>query len=911
MIRTYPAPGKVVLNAQDYGIRPITDYDNTARLQMALDEASSLGGGTVWVPAGTYDTYDNLSLPSGVTLDAPNSQATLRYHPQNDGVRRAVILLDGVTGAHVRNVQTIHCGSRCVNRELVEGRDGAVTHGYGIWLKNSQHCSVTDCTVTEGLYGIYLLNSVDAIESTEWSTNLYNMVRGCRASAQFNAGYYQTRGYGCTVDGYTSRGCGYDGLKFTSRNRRCIATNIQSHGNGRDGADFFDGFIEGVISNVVCSDNSGFGVEFKGSIEAPATDYVFRDTQVSNVHCSYNGVAGSEWFPTGANPNVSITNVRSVTFDGLYSIGATEDGIRMTNVQNCKVNCFVGRNTRHGLWLDSSSDNQIEVAAVSNSYVDGVVQNGTYDGVSVTNSSSSNVLIVLSENSAAMPGGQRYGLIFDSDTCVRNLVLALSAESNVTGPLAAGTDTLVLGVGDGVVDTGITVANAYDTQRVLFVNDLGNFATRILATNRWGAYNNGGNAELAASRPDGATVVVQAQATKGVLYTEGILPLDLGVGNARIRIDNNGDLYQVSGSGTQRLGLAATPWAKIYSSLNFLGTASDQAGTGSPEGVVTAVVGSTYRQTDGSLGTAFWRKVTGSGNTGWVAIGNVASILGGSAGRYLRDNGSTGEWSTLTLPNAATTGDVFTATASNTGGVIPAPAAGKLFRSAGVSTLPAWSTFTFPDTAAAGDVLYASATNVWASLAKPVGTAVFTHNGTVPSWTTTLARAQIPSELAYEDEANTFSQDQSITRTGANPMLNLTRSSGVTMYLQAQASVGVLNSNASGGGVAVLRFSTGGAGKWEINTSSHLIASTDATSDIGDATHRPRDLYTSRDATLGRNVVVNGTASLGGGVGVMFIGNAGTNPSTNPTGGSIPYVDAADGKLKCRTANGVTTTIAA
>lgn len=41
-------------------------------------------------------------------------------------------------------------------------------------------------------------------------------------------------------------------------------------------------------------------------------------------------------------------------------------------------------------------------------------------------------------------------------------------------------------------------------------------------------------------------------------------------------------------------------------------------GTGSPEGVVTAPVGTTYNDTSVTNGAALWRKATGSGSTGWV-----------------------------------------------------------------------------------------------------------------------------------------------------------------------------------------------------------------------------------------------------------------------------------------------------
>lgn len=44
-----------------------------------------------------------------------------------------------------------------------------------------------------------------------------------------------------------------------------------------------------------------------------------------------------------------------------------------------------------------------------------------------------------------------------------------------------------------------------------------------------------------------------------------------------------------------------------------------QAGVGSPEGVITASIGSLWSRTDGGASTSFYVKESGSGNTGWVA----------------------------------------------------------------------------------------------------------------------------------------------------------------------------------------------------------------------------------------------------------------------------------------------------
>jgi hypothetical protein len=43
------------------------------------------------------------------------------------------------------------------------------------------------------------------------------------------------------------------------------------------------------------------------------------------------------------------------------------------------------------------------------------------------------------------------------------------------------------------------------------------------------------------------------------------------------------------------------------------------SGSGSPEGAITAVVGSLYTRTDGGAGTTLYVKESGTGNTGWVS----------------------------------------------------------------------------------------------------------------------------------------------------------------------------------------------------------------------------------------------------------------------------------------------------
>lgn len=60
-------------------------------------------------------------------------------------------------------------------------------------------------------------------------------------------------------------------------------------------------------------------------------------------------------------------------------------------------------------------------------------------------------------------------------------------------------------------------------------------------------------------------------------------------------------------------------------------------------------------------------------------------------------------------------------------------------------------------------------------------------------------------------------------------------------------------------------------------------------------------------ALFSGNVCFGATPSMGGGVGVVFLANAGTNPSTNPSGGGVLYVEA--GALKYRGSSGTVTTL--
>jgi hypothetical protein len=89
-------------------------------------------------------------------------------------------------------------------------------------------------------------------------------------------------------------------------------------------------------------------------------------------------------------------------------------------------------------------------------------------------------------------------------------------------------------------------------------------------------------------------------------------------------------------------------------------TVYDLSGSGSPEGVVTAGIGSVYRRTNGSTGTTLYVKEAGTGNTGWSAVG------GGGGSGLTNLNGLTAGSQSFAVGTSGTDFAISSATSTHT-----------------------------------------------------------------------------------------------------------------------------------------------------------------------------------------------------------------------------------------------------
>ena len=111
------------------------------------------------------------------------------------------------------------------------------------------------------------------------------------------------------------------------------------------------------------------------------------------------------------------------------------------------------------------------------------------------------------------------------------------------------------------------------------------------------------------------------------------------------------------------------------------------------------------------------------------ATDTITGLAVGASGKVVRSNGTLPAYSTFTTADTYATGTIPHASSTNTLTALTVGSAGQVVRSTG--TLPAYSTFTIPDTYAQGDLLYGSATNVLTALAKDANsTRSLTNTGT-------------------------------------------------------------------------------------------------------------------------------------------------------------------------------------
>ncbi len=115
--------------------------DDASQIQAALNAISALGGGSLYIKAGTYNIGTSLTVPANTLIFGDGFATILRYPNGSD--YNGLLFMNSVYNSHIKNL-------------MVDGNQDNVTFSPPndmIILKNSYKCSVE---------GVYLYNCIDS-----------------------------------------------------------------------------------------------------------------------------------------------------------------------------------------------------------------------------------------------------------------------------------------------------------------------------------------------------------------------------------------------------------------------------------------------------------------------------------------------------------------------------------------------------------------------------------------------------------------------------------------------------------------------------------------------------------------------------------------------------------------------------
>lgn len=139
-----------------------------------------------------------------------------------------------------------------------------------------------------------------------------------------------------------------------------------------------------------------------------------------------------------------------------------------------------------------------------------------------------------------------------------------------------------------------------------------------------------------------------------IAAADGVLVVASGTNTLVLRAWNNTSSVELNSAGFtpltdggNSLGASSRQWANLLlnGNITFNSTGPQvRYGTGTPEGAVTAPVGSIFLRSDGGTATSVYIKESGAGNTGWVAIGAAAPAAAGGLGVTVHGTPGSGDY---------------------------------------------------------------------------------------------------------------------------------------------------------------------------------------------------------------------------------------------------------------------------
>lgn len=372
-----PAALSVMTNGRQYGATGDGTTDDATAIQAALDAAAAAGGGTVYLPPGTYKIGSCLSVPAGVELVGAGWGTIIRTaagawaNRTINGVAFSCAVAMAYTNSAVRNLWLDLRTNSTATNGIQMGEDGAATR--------AADCEVAGCKITGWDTHQYLIY----VKKADRCKVTGNTVRGVAASVP-------------TQDLAGIEVFGSDGTEVASNNIANCWPGITIKTEA--------GIADSYLLNIICRDNAidtcaaGIDVSITGGTNNASSDITIRGNIVTNTtgrgvtlnfassSTAKNLAMSANTIREASNGCLVIDSDAAATVSGLLidgntviQTGGSSAGISVTDCPGGATiisNQLIGT-PYYGISLNNANDVKILSNAILGSQYEGIYIAGT------------------------------------------------------------------------------------------------------------------------------------------------------------------------------------------------------------------------------------------------------------------------------------------------------------------------------------------------------------------------------------------------------------------------------------------------------------------------------------------------------------------------------------------------------